>query len=346
MSTVMTTTSRAADSEQPVFNGIIPAPVSYTAVPGETFELTPTTRIVVVSDDAEATAVAERFATWLRRPTGLPLPVGGEASKGDVVLTIAPSDELGAEGYTLWVQSSGVHIVAAAPAGLFRALTTLRQMLPPAVEATDVQPGPWTVPGVEIGDRPRFEYRGTMLDVARHFFSVDDVLRYIDLISLYKINVLHLHLTDDQGWRLTVPGWPRLTEVGGPSDIDGGPGGFYSPADYARIVEYAAERFIEVDPGDRRPRPCVSRPHRLPGVELRRRRAAAVPPRRHLRGVAVRDRPTRPTPSSATCSTPSPPSLVGSSTSVATRRSARLTRTSSSSCREPPSSSSDAVARR
>ncbi len=244
----MTTTSRAADSEQPVFNGIIPAPVSYTVVPGETFELTPTTRIVVVSDDAEATAVAERFATWLRRPTGLPLPVGGEASKGDVVLTIAPSDELGAEGYTLWVQSSGVHIVAAAPAGLFRALTTLRQLLPPAVEATDVQPGPWTVPGVEIGDRPRFEYRGTMLDVARHFFSVDDVLRYIDVISLYKINVLHLHLTDDQGWRLTVPGWPRLTEVGGPSDIDGGPGGFYSQADYARIVEYAAERFIEVIP--------------------------------------------------------------------------------------------------
>ena len=111
-----------------------------------------------------------------------------------------------------------------------------------------MQPGPWTVAGAEISDRPRFEYRGTMLDVARHFFAVDDVLRYIDLISLYKVNVLHLHLTDDQGWRLTVPGWPRLTEVGGPSDIDGGPGGFYSPADYARIVEYAAERFIEVVP--------------------------------------------------------------------------------------------------
>ena len=234
--------------QQSVGHGIIPAPRSYAVVPAETFEFTPNTRIVVVSDDPVAEAVAERFATWLRRPTGLPLPVGGDTSKGDVVLTVAPSDELGAEGYTLWVQSTGVHIVAATPVGLFRGLTTLRQMLPPSVEATDVQPGPWTVTGAEIGDRPRFEYRGTMLDVARHFFTVDDVLRYIDLVSLYKVNVLHLHLTDDQGWRLTVPDWPRLTEVSGPSDIDGGRGGFYSQADYARIVSYAAERFIEVVP--------------------------------------------------------------------------------------------------
>jgi hexosaminidase len=87
-----------------------------------------------------------------------------------------------------------------------------------------------------------------MLDVARHFFGVDDVLRHIDLISLYKVNVLHLHLSDDQGWRLTVPGWPRLTEVGGASDIDGGAGGHYTSEDYARIVAYAAERFIEVVP--------------------------------------------------------------------------------------------------
>ena len=121
-------------------------------------------------------------------------------------------------------------------------------MLPPAAEATEVQAVPWTIPAAQIVDRPRFAYRGTMLDVARHFFSVDDVLRHIDLISLYKVNVLHLHLVDDQGWRLTVPGWPLLTEVSGPSDIDGGPGGSYSPAEYARIVDYAAERFVEVVP--------------------------------------------------------------------------------------------------
>ena len=144
--------------------------------------------------------------------------------------------------------SAGIRIGAASPAGVFRALTTLRQLLPAAAEATAVQPGPWNVAGIEINDRPRFEHRGTMLDVARHFFGVDDVLRYIDLISLYKVNVLHLHLTDDQGWRLTVPGWPRLTEVGGAGDIDGGPGGFFTADDYARIVAYAAERFIDVVP--------------------------------------------------------------------------------------------------
>ena len=249
MCAVTTTNSQAASSDdQPVAHGIIPAPVSYESLPGEAFELTPATQIVVRADDPAATAVAERFATWLRGPTGLALPVGDGPGAGNVVVTVAPSTAQGAEGYTLRVDSAGVSIGAATPAGVFRALTTLRQMLPAAVEAADVQPGPWMVAGAEISDRPRFEYRGTMLDVARHFFAVDDVLRYIDLISLYKVNVLHLHLTDDQGWRLTVPGWPRLTEVSGPSDIDGGPGGFYTAADYSRIVEYAAERFIEVVP--------------------------------------------------------------------------------------------------
>jgi hexosaminidase len=249
MSAVTTTNSQAADNgERSVAHSIIPAPVSYEALPGETFELTQTARFVVVAVDPAFTAVAERFAVWLRRSTGLALPVGGDPVEGDIVLTAATSDELGAEGYTMDVDSVGVRISAGTPTGLFRALTTLRQMLPATVESTEVQPGPWTVGGAAINDRPRFDYRGTMLDVARHFFAVDDVLRYIDLISLYKINVLHLHLTDDQGWRLTVPGWPWLTEVSGPSDIDGGPGGFYSPADYARIVAHAAERFIEIVP--------------------------------------------------------------------------------------------------
>jgi hexosaminidase len=257
MVTVTTANSRPASSDQPAgaapaasAHGIIPAPVSHEALPGETFELTAASRIVIESDDPGAARVAERFAAWLRRSTGLALPVGGDVphGDGDIVLVVAASDEFGAEGYTLRAGADGVRIAAATPAGLFRALTTFRQLLPAPVEASEAQPGPWTVIGSEIRDRPRFEYRGTMLDVARHFFDVDDVLHYIDLITLYKVNVLHLHLTDDQGWRLTVPGWPRLTEVGGASDIDGGAGGIYTPADYARIVDYAAEHFIEVVP--------------------------------------------------------------------------------------------------
>jgi hexosaminidase len=229
---------------------LIPAPQSLTPIAGERFTLTPASRVVIGTDaPVEAIAVAERLAAWLRRPTGFAVPVGARPGEGaDVVLALTPDSTGGAEGYTLRADSGGSRITASTPAGLFRGATTLRQLLPAAAEADDVQPGPWVVGGVEVADAPRFEYRGTMLDVARHFFAVDDVLRYLDLLALYKVNALHLHLTDDQGWRLTVPGWPRLTEVGGASDIDGGPGGFYSPADYARIVTYAAERFIEVVP--------------------------------------------------------------------------------------------------
>src|SRR5690606_23223985 len=97
-------------------------------------------------------------------------------------------------------------------------------------------------------DHPRFAYRGAMLDVARHFFGIDDVKRYIDDIALLKLNVLHLHLTDDQGWRLEIDGWPRLTEHGGSTQVAGGGGGFYTQDDYREIVEYAASRYITIVP--------------------------------------------------------------------------------------------------
>ena len=178
----------------------------------------------------------------------------------------------------------------ATPAGVFRALTTLRQMLPAAAEATSVQPGPWTVAGAEISDRPRFEYRGTMLDVARHFFAVDDVLRYIELISLYKVNVLHLHLTDDQGWRLTRA---RLAAAHRGRRAERHRRRPRRLLQRRRLRPHRRLRRRALHRGrsrDRRARPRVGRPHRLPGVELRRRRSAAVPPRRHLRGLAVRVR--------------------------------------------------------
>ena len=204
---------------------------------------------MVISDDPAVTPVAERFAEWLRRPTGFALPVGGgEPADGDVVITVAPSADHGAEGYTLRVESSWSAHRRGHPG---RRLPRPHHA-PPDASRRCRDDGraarPWQMTGADINDRPRFEHRGTMLDVARHFFAVDDVLHHIDLISLYKVNVLHLHLTDDQGWRLTVPGWPRLTEVGGSSDIDAGAGGYYTAEDYARIVAYAADRFIEVVP--------------------------------------------------------------------------------------------------
>jgi hexosaminidase len=244
----MAAMTTSAEQSAPTHH-LVPAPASYSAMPSEHFELTVASRIVVGTADAELRGVAERFAAWLRRVTGFPLDVlDGAGEGGDIVLGLNGDGSLGAEGYTLRAGAEGVVIEAATAEGAFRGLTTLRQMLPPAVESATLQPGPWTVAGAAITDRPRFEYRGTMLDVARHFFAVEDVLRHIDLISLYKINVLHLHLTDDQGWRLTVPGWPRLTEVGAAGDIDGGAGGHYTADDLARIVAYAAEHFVEVVP--------------------------------------------------------------------------------------------------
>ena len=139
------------------------------------------------------------------------------------------------ESYKLGVTADGVSLEAADAAGRARALATLRQLGP-------------EVPGLVIEDAPRYPWRGLMLDVARHFFGVEDVLRLLDLAALYKLNVFHLHLTDDQGWRIEVPGWPRLVTVGAETQVGGGPGGFFTQADLARIVARAAEHAITVVP--------------------------------------------------------------------------------------------------
>jgi hexosaminidase len=146
---------------------------------------------------------------------------------------LGPGEELGPEGYRLEVRSGRARIDAEGDAGRFYAEQTLQRL--PAGDIT-------------IADRPRFAWRGVMLDVARHFFGVDDVLRLIDHLAAYKLNVLHLHLSDDQGWRIAVDRWPRLAEVGGRGAVGGDPGGFYTHDDYRRIVRHAAERFVTVVP--------------------------------------------------------------------------------------------------
>jgi hexosaminidase len=150
---------------------------------------------------------------------------------------LPPDAPLGPEGYRLEIRAGEARIEAEGDAGRFYAQETLRRLSaggPPA--------------DVAIADRPRFPYRGVMLDVARHFFGVPDVCRVIDHAAAYKLNVLHLHLSDDQGWRLAIDAWPRLTEVGGRGAVGGDRGGFYTQDDYRAIVRYAAERFITVVP--------------------------------------------------------------------------------------------------
>jgi hexosaminidase len=230
---------------------LIPRPASATAT-GETFALAPTTAIYVEGGQPEVAWIGGYLAGILRPSTGYELPVrtaAGAPGPGNLHLTTAGADPgLGEEGYALAIRPDGVALTAPRPAGLFWGVQTLRQLLPAAIERDTAQPGPWPLPAGTIRDRPRFAWRGVMLDVARHFFGVDDVKRFVDEIATYKINRLHLHLTDDQGWRIAVEAWPQLATYGGSTAVGGGPGGYYSQAEYAKIVAYAQQRYVTVVP--------------------------------------------------------------------------------------------------
>jgi hexosaminidase len=183
---------------------------------------------------------------------------GAEVPLGPITERLDPA--LPAEGYVLDVDEFGADIVAGSPAGAFYARQTLRQLLPPATLRRSAGSQQQTLVSVRVEDAPRFAWRGVLLDVARHFLPLADVLRFIDLIAFHKLNVLHLHLTDDQGWRCEVPGWPRLTEVGSwrPESMLGSRGhdryeprphgGFYTDDDLREIVAYAKDRFVTVVP--------------------------------------------------------------------------------------------------
>ena len=234
---------------------IVPVPLSVTPGSGAPFTLTSSTTIQVQAGNAEVARTGEALAMLLRVPTGLPIPVtasSGAAPRGAIVLRLGGAASLGGEGYELTISADSVRIVAAAPAGVFHGMQTLRQLLPAAIES-ELNFGRraaavWTVPAGQITDRPRFAWRGAMLDVARHFFTVDEVKQYIDVLAMYKMNIFHLHLGDDQGWRIQIDSRPKLTEVGGSTEVGGGPGGFYTKADYGEIVRYAAERYVTVVP--------------------------------------------------------------------------------------------------
>ncbi|MEU9297419.1 beta-N-acetylhexosaminidase [Streptomyces sp. NPDC048266] len=217
---------------------LVPEPTHLSSLPG-TFTFGATTALKV---SPGAGAAAGLLRALLGPATGLPLPARPD---GSVVLAVDPAlTGLGEEGYGLTVGAEGVLLRAARPQGLLAGVQTLRQLLP--VEALHGAPVPgvaWSVPCVQITDVPRFPWRGSMLDVARRFRPVSYLRRYVDLLALHKLNVLHLHLTDDQGWRMPVAALPRLTEVGGLPH-----GGAYTRAELTDLVAYAAERGVTVVP--------------------------------------------------------------------------------------------------
>lgn len=228
----------------------------------DTFHLTDDARITYDAGDMEAERIGLILAGWIGNTveTTPVVAAAGAAEQGSGpsigsaqgpsihLTTGAVSSSLGAEGYELVITPSRVEVSAATPAGLFYGVQTVRQLLPPLVEYRAAYQRPLFLPTGRIVDAPRFEWRGAMLDVARHFLPADDVKRFIDLMALYKLNRLHIHLADDQGWRIEVPGWPRLTEHGGSTEVGGGPGGFYSAAEYTDLVRYAADRFVTIVP--------------------------------------------------------------------------------------------------
>jgi hexosaminidase len=217
---------------------------------GDSFGITSSTKIFVSSSSTALLPVAEYLGSKLRPSTGFELKViqASEKPASGIFFTMGNNASLGEEGYEIAIEEDLLTVTSYQPAGAFRAIQTIRQLLPPSVELSTPHEGPWQIPTGEIKDSPVYAYRGAMLDVARHFFSVEEVKRFIDLIAAYKINVLHLHLSDDQGWRIEIKSWPNLTEQGGKTEVGGGVGGFYTQEQYKEIVRYAQDQFIIIVP--------------------------------------------------------------------------------------------------
>jgi hexosaminidase len=233
-------------------DAILPAPASIQQHAGA---FTIGSNIVIAVPIEEGVrSLAEILGGLVARATGIRpaiVALHEAPAAGAIVLELTPPNPGLEEEYNLTITPERVTLRASTMAGLFYGIQTLRQLLPPAAEYEAVhfpQPRAVRLPAAQIVDRPRFGWRGAMLDVARHFFSVADVKRYIDLLALYKFNRLHLHLTDDQGWRIEIKSWPDLAVLGGATEVGGGPGGYYTQEHYADLVDYAAERYIMIVP--------------------------------------------------------------------------------------------------
>jgi hexosaminidase len=221
---------------------LIPKPTSISQSSGN-FTFSRDTKIILRKDNPEIASIAELLSSYLKEVSSHEILVSDtNGTAGTIQLTLNNDSEVGEEGYELSIHPDAIRLSAKRPAGLFYAVQTLRQLMPASPSER------LTLPAVLIRDRPRFEWRGAMLDVARHFFGAEDIKRYIDLISHYKMNRLHLHLTDDQGWRIEIKSWPRLTEVGGRTQVGGKMGGYYTQEQYKEIVDYARSRYVAIVP--------------------------------------------------------------------------------------------------
>ncbi|MDP4183798.1 MAG: family 20 glycosylhydrolase [Bacteroidota bacterium] len=246
---------------------IVPEPVMQKVNAG-VFKLTSDVKIVIPANNKEVNTTAKLFAEQIAVPTGFYLKSVTTAGKSEksinLVLNKVSDNAIGAEGYALSVKPSGITIRANKPAGIFNGIQTLLQLLPSdIVSKGKVSTTAWNIPCVEVTDYPRFGWRGLMLDVSRHFFSKEFVKKYIDQMAQYKFNVFHWHLSDNNGWRIEIKKYPKLTEVGawrvprtgvygsyeGPREGEKATdGGFYTQEDIKEVVKYAQDRNITILP--------------------------------------------------------------------------------------------------
>jgi hexosaminidase len=240
---------------------LIPQPVEMTAGSGS-YQLSKSTAISY--NKAECRNAADILTQKINLPTGFNLKAKkGEKGNIKLMLNDKENPQLGKEGYNLESDVNGVTISANQAAGLFYGVQTLLQLLPKEIESVNAVQANWTIPSVKITDYPRFGWRGLMLDVSRHFFTKEEVKKYIDRMSGYKFNTFHWHLTDDNGWRVEIKSLPKLTKIGAwrvqryghfgdvAAPKPGEPatyGGFYTQDDIKEIIKYAADRFITIVP--------------------------------------------------------------------------------------------------
>ncbi|GAA4197154.1 beta-N-acetylhexosaminidase [Pedobacter jeongneungensis] len=232
-------------------NHIIPKPLSVIAAQGK-FELKPGTTFYYSKDAWAPTGV---FTALLKKSTGLNFRTAAliEEKQGVFFITSDTLKSLGEEGYRLKISPQSIKVYAKTGAGIFNATQTLRQLLPVAIEGKKTNKANWTIPCGEITDKPRYSWRGYMQDVSRTFYGVDVMKKYMDVMALYKLNVLHLHLTDDQGWRIEIKKYPKLTSAkttvfDASSDQPAERSGFYTQDQIRELVKYAATRNIRIIP--------------------------------------------------------------------------------------------------
>lgn len=222
--------------------GVVPLPQEVTLTNGNPFVLSPSTKIFYPEGNDKMKKNAEFLASYIKEITGYELATAtGQPGKG-ISLVIDQSIQ-NPEGYQLTVSDNGIRIAGSTDAGVFYGIQTLRKSIPATAQGMNVE-----LPAATINDYPRFAYRGMMLDVSRHFFPVDSVKTYLDILALHNQNTFHWHLSDDQGWRIEIKKYPELAEIGGQLPNNGRKGGYYTQEEFKDLVNYANERFITIIP--------------------------------------------------------------------------------------------------